>query len=854
MAGVKVKVNDVALDVAPGTSVIDAVFAAGHDVPYFCSQEYMSPIGACRMCLAKIGAPRKDRASGEWILDEETGQPKIFWFPNPMATCTTQVMEGMVVDTLSPEVKDAQDGMVEFTLINHPLDCPTCDKGGACELQDRAYEYGSGLSRFEFDKRHQEKHHVLSELITLDRERCIHCKRCVRYFEEVPGDEVLDFIERGGHTYIGTLEDGLPSAFTGNITDICPVGALLDSTSRFRGRNWEYHHTDTTSLDDPGGAALRIDARTGRIERIKAGLNPEVNKTWIDDASRFGHEYAAADDRITEPLVRKDGRLTPVSWQEAARVVADKLAGIDAKAIGIALRADATLEEGVAAQALAQHLGTGRLDHAPRPPASVLPSGTSATLSDVATSDGLLVLGDPTEEAGIVDLRIKDALKGVPPAELLPHGPPIADLRLKERMPRRTEILTIAAPYRTDLMKHAGEAVVYPAGGEAALLEALASLATAEVDAAEAAARAAAHAAHVGSEGDEEAEADASDAAPATPGGWDDAVGMSRTQAEALVARLRAARKPVLIWSGFVSADPAADEAARTLAKAVGAATLILGPMANAAGLERIGVLPSHERYDYRSMLNGDAKALIVSELDPARDPAVAKRVQALEALIVHATFPSATSELADVVLPARTGYEKEGLTVNAEGRLLPVQPAPVEAGVATDFTGVVKALGEAFGTRLDGRSVRSARRVLRKRLGVDPAELPPFGLLLPPPRRTSRQARALTVTRTGAGHALVVPSLVRVEHLDRTPKLRAERGEAALRMHPSDAHAHGLTRGEIVTVPVGGVPRRLRVAPSEGVPEGVWLVPTLPEQPVGLYPLNLDALRRERGETAEVA
>ena len=211
----KVKVNDVELELEPGTSAIDAVFAAGYDVPYFCSQEYMSPIGACRMCLGKVGAPRKDRETNDWIKDEETGEPKVFFFPNLMATCTTAIMEGMVIDTLGKEVKRAQSGMMEFTLINHPLDCPVCDKGGACELQDRAYEYGAGTSRFEFDKRHQEKHHELSELITLDRERCIHCKRCVRYFEEVPGDEVLDFIERGGHTYIGTVDEGLPSHFTG---------------------------------------------------------------------------------------------------------------------------------------------------------------------------------------------------------------------------------------------------------------------------------------------------------------------------------------------------------------------------------------------------------------------------------------------------------------------------------------------------------------------------------------------------------------------------------------------------------------------------------------------------------------
>src|SRR5690606_24193300 len=364
--------------------------------------------------------------------------------------------------------------MVEYTLINHPLDCPVCDKGGACELQDRAYEYGSGISRFEFDKRHQEKHHALSELITLDRERCIHCKRCVRYFEEVPGDSVLDFIERGAHTYIGTAEEGLPSNFTGNITDICPVGALLDTTSRFRGRNWEYHHTPSVTMDDATGAAVWVDSRTGRVERVKARLNPEVNKTWIDDGTRFGHEYVDHSSRLLTPLVRRGGELVPATWEEAAAFVAERLAGLSGKDVGIAVRADSTLEEGVGALALAEHLGTGQVDHWPRPAASVVaPKDLRATITDLATADAILVVGDVTEEAPVLDLRIKDALKGVTPPALLPHGVPIADLRLKERMPRRTEVLTVAAPYRVDLMRFAGAALRYAAGQEAALFKAL---------------------------------------------------------------------------------------------------------------------------------------------------------------------------------------------------------------------------------------------------------------------------------------------------------------------------------------------------------------------------------------------
>jgi NADH-quinone oxidoreductase subunit G len=824
----KVTVNGTELDLPPGTSAIDAVFAAGYDVPYFCSQEYMSPIGACRMCLARMGAPRKDR-DGNWMLDEATGRPQIFYFPTMMATCTTVVMEGMVIDTLSQEVKDAQNGMIEFTLINHPLDCPVCDKGGACELQDRAYEYGTGRSRFVFDKRHQEKHHPLSRLITLDRERCIHCKRCVRYFEEVPGDEVLDFIERGGHTYIGTLEDGLPSNFSGNITDICPVGALLDATSRFRGRNWEYDHTATTSLDDASGSAIVVDARTGRIERIRSGLHPEVNKSWIDDGIRFGHEYAADPERLTRPLLRSGDGFTEVGWDEAATFIAEHLAGLSGKDVGIAIRSDATLEEGVAARALAEHLGTGQVDHAPRYGPSLVPE-QGATIQELATADAILVLGDVTEEMPALDLRIKDALKGVPPPALLPHGVPIADLRLKERMPRARERLTVVAPYRVDLMRHAGQSVTVPVGGEAAWLRAMLGILTG--DPAGAPDDVAADAAAPGRSADA-AEVDAA------------ALGMSADAAAELVRGWRDAESFVMVVGGFVLASAAATEAAAALAEAAGARQLLLPPMANGRGLEVTQVLPSHARYDYRGMLEGGAKALLLSQLDPAVDPAVAERLAACELLVVHDMFLTKTARLAHVVLPAKSGFEKDGTVVSVEGRFLPVRAAPVDAGEAEDLTGVVKALGLAFGQRLEGRSVRSARRVLRKELGFEPADLGPLGLLHALPRR--RTAVSVAPPAEATGSSLRVPTMARPEYLARNPGLRAALGDLALSLHPADAADHGLQAGDAVRVPVDGVPRDLRVVLDEGVPRGVRLVPATPDAPAGRAEVALGRLVLQR-------
>jgi len=805
----KVTVDGRTIDVAPGTSAIDALFAAGSDVPYFCSQQYMSPIGACRMCLARVGAPRKER-DGSWVKDEATGDPKIFYFPNLMATCTTAVMEGMVIDTQSAAVKAAQGAMVEFTLINHPLDCPVCDKGGACELQDRAYEYGEGASRFLFDKRHQEKHHALSPLITLDRERCIHCKRCVRYFEEVPGDAVLDFIERGGHTYIGSAEAGLPSRFSGNITDICPVGALLDSTSRFRGRNWEYHHTPTTSMNDATGSAIILDSRTGRIERIKAGHHPEINKTWIDDATRFGHQFSASAERLTRPLLRKEGQLVEVGWSEAMAFIAERLTGLHTKEIGVAIRADATLEEGVAAKALAHHVGTGRLDHAPRPAGGVIANGGSARIQELACATAILVVGDVTEEAPILDLRIRDALRGVTPPALFDHGAPIADLRLKERMPLQRDLLTVAAPLRVPLMAEAAQAARYPAAGEVGFFAALQALAD-----------------------DPQASVD------------EVALGMSRAEGLAAVARLRSAPLAVMVLGGFVLASTAATDAALALCRTLGVKPMLVGPMANSYGLELSSVLPSHARYDYHHTLQ-EAQVLFLSRLDPAVEPAVAERLAKIELLVVHSEFLTATAELAQVVLPAVTGYEKEGSVINLEGRVLPVRAAPVEAGEAVDFTGVVKALGVALGERLDGRSVKNARRLLKRSLNLDLEELPDL-VVWAPIKRGSARVALHTHEAPRQGNTLRTPSMVRFDLARHNPGLRAVAGVRSLTLNPDDALEQRLRSGDEISLPIGGIPYRLVVRISDDLPRGLLAIPATADEPVGVVSADLKRASVER-------
>ena len=801
----KVKVNGVELELKPGTSAIDAVFAAGSDVPYFCSHEYMSPIGACRMCLAKIGAPRKDRATGDWILDEETGEIKIFWFPNPMATCTTAIMEGMVIETEAEEALKAQRGMVEMTLINHPLDCPICDKGGACELQDRAYEYGSGVSRFEFDKRHQEKHHKLSELITLDRERCIHCKRCIRFFEEVPGDEVLDFIERGGHTYIATVEEGLESNFTGNITDLCPVGALLDRTSRFKGRNWEYEHTVSSSLDDASGSAIVLDSRTGRLERIKAELNTQVNKLWIDDGTRFGYEYIDSDERIRTPLIRKNDRLEPVSWQEAAKYIADKLVALAEKEAAIVIRADSTLEEGYAAKNLATALQTGQLDHYPRHAASVI-ANNPASLNDLASADAILAIGDLSQSVPIVDLRIKDALKGVAPPEMFEHGVPIADLRLKERMKRKKEILSVLAPYQVDLMRHAGRSVVYEKAAELAFFKALLAIANGE---------------------DTELSA------------------MATEQAQAMIKQLAEAENAVIVYDGLLLSSPEAANTVASLANALGAKEMILGQMANSYGLEAIRVLPSHERYSYSEIMQGSSKALIVSELNPAANANYKDNLDRLELLVAHSIFHNETTAIADVVLPAKSGYEKNGTMINLEGRLLEVNAAPIDSGQAQDFEFLAASIIQALGKEGKEDLPTLANKAIRKQFGVDSKKLDPEGELKPLKPKASRKAK-LHSQALASGNVLVVPTMLRLEYLDKNPHLLAERGIAKLAMNSGDASSHGLKNADLVSLDVAGIKRRFEIKIKDSLPNGLWLVPAIPEQAVGLVEVGTGSLKKE--------
>ncbi len=326
------------VEVPDGTMVVDAAKKAGVDVPVFCYHPKMEPVGMCRMCLVEIGRPMIDRASGQPILEED-GTPKIQFGPKLETACTTPVSPGMVVLGTTDKARAGREDILEFLLTSHPLDCPVCDKGGECPLQNLTMGFGPGQSRYLYsEKKHMAKHVPLGDLIFLDRERCIQCGRCVRFQEIIADDPVIGFFNRGRSLEIVTYsEPGFDSYWSGNTTDICPVGALTTADFRFRARPWELRAAASVCNQCPVGCNLTFNVRREvvsggewAVKRAMPRQNEAVNEIWICDKGRFGHRFAArGGGRLQGPLVRKNGELQPATWDEALSVVAErfKLAG-----------------------------------------------------------------------------------------------------------------------------------------------------------------------------------------------------------------------------------------------------------------------------------------------------------------------------------------------------------------------------------------------------------------------------------------------------------------------------------------------------------------------------------------------
>src|SRR5688500_12340710 len=383
---------------APANAMlVDAAKYGDVEIPVFCYEPKLGqPVGACRMCLVEI----------EGIPKLQTG-------------CSTPVKDGMVVHTQTQRVHDAQRAVVEFLLINHPLDCPVCDKGGECPLQDITYGWGAGTSRFIEPKRHFRKPLELSPLIAIDRERCILCYRCVRFSQEISEDYQLILSERGAHSYVSTF-DGHPyvGPFSGNIIELCPVGALTSTAYRFRARPWDIEGAGTVCTYCPSQCNVELTVRDDRVMRVLARDHEEVDDGWLCDKGRFAYQSMHVDERITEPLVREGVRLMPASWEKALDAAAGAMKKAGPRTAALA-GADTTNEEAfLLGRLLREGLGSSRLAGSPARGLSpelsraLADPALQATVPDLEFAHAVLVLDcDPVDDAPILDLRIRKGVR-----------------------------------------------------------------------------------------------------------------------------------------------------------------------------------------------------------------------------------------------------------------------------------------------------------------------------------------------------------------------------------------------------------------------------------------------------------
>ena len=597
-----------------GEMLHDAARKGDVEIPFFCYEPKLGePVGACRMCLVEI-----------------EGIPKL------QTSCSTPVREGMVVHTRTEQVKEAQNSVVEFLLVNHPLDCPVCDKGGECPLQDISYGWGPGRSRVIDEKRHFEKPIELSPLVAIDRERCILCYRCVRFSQEIAEDDQLQLIERGDRTYVGTFDDRpYVAPFHGNITDICPVGALTNYTYRFRARPWDIEHAGSVCTLCPSQCNVSFTIRDEKVKRVITRDNHEVDDGWLCDRGRYGFEMFDAPERVRGPLLKggvEDG------WEQAMEKIATGLSEASGKVAAIV--GDASNEEGfLVGRIVRDALGSANIDSRPSrgPGAAVLRQlsapAISARVSEIDEADAILVLGtDPLHSSPILDLRIRKAIRR--------HGAKL-----------------VVATERPTALDGGAEAIARYAPGQATHF--VSELATA-----------------IGG-----TENVATPVAETLRDGakvvviWGERIAREQGATESLLEVAKATN----------------------MATTDGAGLLEIPDTTNARGLREAGCLPDAgpgltettsgmSTEEIRSaLISGEITSLILFGADPLRDfpdpPAWEEALTAADFVVSFSMHQNATTAKADITLPLETHAEKDGTVTHPDGRLQRVRPAASRPG-----------------------------------------------------------------------------------------------------------------------------------------------------------------------------
>ena len=648
------------VQVPKGTLVIRAAELVGIQIPRFCDHPLLDPVGACRQCIVDVEGQRK-----------------------PLTACTTTVTEGMVVKSqlTSAMAEKAQRGVLEMLLINHPLDCPVCDKGGECPLQNQTMSNGPGESRFRDVKRTYPKPIAISSQVLLDRERCVLCARCTRFSQQIAGDPFIEMFERGALQQIAIYSDQpFESYFSGNTVQICPVGALTGAAYRFRARPFDLVSTAMMCEHCASGCALRTDHRRGKVLRRLSGDDPQVNEEWNCDKGRWAFTYATQADRITTPLVREDGRLRPASWTEALEVAARGLRDVRA---GVLPGGRLTVEDAYAYAKFARvALATNDIDSRARPggdeelaflASSVAGRYLETTYDDLEKAPAVVLAGfEPEEESPIVFLRLRKAARR--------HG---------------TRIFTLA-PFRSPGAVKTGATLLQTVPGEEARV--LGALVSSDDDAAMALRRPGA----VLLVGERLA---------AVPG------------ALSAAARLATASGARLAWVPRRAGERGAVDAG-ALPTLLPGGRLVTDPVARAEVEAVWGTVPAAAGRDLTAILQaaraGELDALVVGGVDPGDCPDPELALDALDAvgfLVSLELRRSPVTDRADVVLPVAAAVEKSGTYLDWEGRARPFDLVLRTTGALPDGR-VLHTLADELDTPIHLPDTASARAEIA-RIGV---------------------------------------------------------------------------------------------------------------------------------------
>ncbi len=635
---IEIELDGKKVEITEGSMVMHAADKAGTYIPHFCYHKKLSIAANCRMCLVDI-----EKA------------------PKPMPACATPVTQGMIVRTKSPKALQAQKGVMEFLLINHPLDCPICDQGGECQLQDLAVGYGASSSRYDEDKRVVFPKDVGPLVSMQEMNRCIHCTRCVRFGQEVAGVMELGMIHRGEHSEITTIVgDTIDSELSGNMIDICPVGALTSKPFRYSARTWELSRRKSVSPHDSVGSNLIVQVKNHQVMRVVPLENEDVNECWISDRDRFSYEALNGDDRLTKPMIKQGGAWKEADWPTALEYVTRGLTQIvaehGAKSVGALAAAHSTVEELHLLAKLVRGVGSENVDVRVR----------HADFSNTAAAGNARWLGMPI--AGLNNLQ-----RVLVVGSFLRKDHPLLAQRLRQAARKGAKVHSIHAAHDDWLMTMASQQSVAPSGWVQAI-------------------------------------ADVAVAIGASNGNAAPAHGTATDAAKTIASSLLSGERKAILLGNAAAQHP---QAAMLLALAnwigeqTGASVGYLSEAANSVGAQLVRALPGKGGLSAGQMLGavpGSAlKAALLLNLEPALDAANAAAAQsalnAAEMVVVMSPFKSAGLDVADVMLPVAPFTETSGTFVNAEGR-------------AQSFHGVVRPLGEA-------RPAWKVLRVLGNMLGL---------------------------------------------------------------------------------------------------------------------------------------